>query len=257
MSSISGKIKVQISGNFMKNLNVNQSKNIKKLEFNFSQNEKVYTWSKSVHLDLPKRIGVYLLKNDNGEVIYVGLANGREGLFGRHKGHEKKHLFELFDAKELIVFFCDDLDLDDPGKIAVLERYFIYTLEPVLNNDIKLSKSTNAFAIVMMNKKLDEMLSTSKLSSYLYSRMEELQQKLIDLKEDEEQKRKKYHDLLVKLYFESVVELNENEKAKHIGMLKRCNSYKVAYQESTENLEGFATEENIKQINNAFEVWRV
>ncbi|MBA9027616.1 GIY-YIG nuclease family protein [Peribacillus huizhouensis] len=251
-TKVNGKIEIQVSGNFMNNLNKEQSANIKTLSFDFSQHEDVYPWSKSVHLGLPKRIGFYFVKDNNDKVIYVGLANGQKGLFERHSKHEKKHLFELFNAKELLVFFCDDLAKDDPGKIAVLERYFIYTLEPVLNNDIKLSKSTNSFVIEMMTEKIDKMLSTRKLPTEIYDRIEELQQELIELKEAEILIREKYHELLKKVSFETV---QLSEKEKHIGMHKKCDYYKEAHEKSRKDLEQFATEGNVIEINGAYMLW--
>lgn len=76
----------------------------------------------------------------------------------------------------------------------------------------------------------------------------------MDLKENEKQKREKYLNLLVKLHFESLVKFNANENTKHIGTLKRCNSYKLTYQRLRKYLESFVTEEI---INTAFEAWRV
>jgi excinuclease UvrABC nuclease subunit len=252
VSKTSGRIEIQVSGDFLNNLNEEQSANIKTLSFEFTQHEEIYKWSKSVYLELPKRIGFYFVKDNKGEIIYVGLANGQEGLFKRHSNHEKKHLFELIDAKELLVFFCDDLSKDDPGKIAVLERYFIYTLEPVLNNDIKQSKSTASFAVKMMGEKLDKMLSTNKLPRELYNRIQKLKNELTELKEAEDCTRKRYHTILENVCFEPV---KLSEKDKHICMLEQCESYKKAHAESKKDLESFATEENITEINIAFMLW--
>lgn len=106
--------------------------------FGFTKDIKIYSWSKTVYKELSDRIGVYLVKTEDNKVIYVGEANGEKGgLTGRHKTHEKNDLFELFDAKYLEIYYCDKDGLDDPGQVAMLERYLILVIQPILNNDIK------------------------------------------------------------------------------------------------------------------------
>ncbi|MEH7255658.1 hypothetical protein V7111_26490 [Neobacillus niacini] len=155
--------------------------------FEFTKDKTIYSWSKTVYKKLSDKIGVYLVKNENNEVIYVGEAKGEKGgLFGRHKTHEKNHLFELFDAKHLEIYYCDKDGLDDPGQVAMLERFLILVIQPILNNDIKQEKPSELFTFEQLAKKVSEITA----GGYIYSKHDE---KILDrIREDIEELAQRY-----------------------------------------------------------------
>ncbi|MEB8691975.1 hypothetical protein P4H09_24100 [Bacillus cereus] len=106
--------------------------------------------------ELEPRVGVYAIVDDNNEIIYIGSTIREGGIRERHatRGHEKNGLFELFNARKMILYFESE---NDPANILLLERYIICQYDPILNKDIKMGSLYDNQTYDKLILKLNEM----------------------------------------------------------------------------------------------------
>jgi hypothetical protein len=242
MSKVIGTINIHVSGKFLEGLSDIQANRIKNLAFDFSKGETLH-WENEVYKSLTTRIGFYTIINNVDEIIYVGLANGEAGLRGRHQQHEKNNLFELFDAEKITVYYADELDEDDAGQIALLERYLIYALEPILNDDIKQSKSTLEFIIDKIKEKMNEILNDPVFIEIVemqdfVNEIEDYDHELDELIK-EEQKHKEF-------YLEAIIDGNKSNR--------EITDFKKKYKDSNNKLRDYI-KKIIKEINKTYKVY--
>lgn len=143
--------RITSKGDFLKSLTM--PNRVKKITVDFEEGG-VYPWSMQVYKQLSDRIGVYVIEDTKGKIIYVGEAVSVGGLKERHSKHEKRELFRLFNASNLVVYYVTGADRDDAGKVALLERMLIYGNEPILNDDVKHSVPTAYFIADEMERQL-------------------------------------------------------------------------------------------------------
>ncbi|PGY11983.1 hypothetical protein [Bacillus cereus] len=213
------------------------------LSIEFSEGETI-KWHDKVYKELPVRIGLYAIIDEEEEVIYIGKATGKGGLKERHMRHEKKELFKLFDAKKVIVYFADGKDVNDEGILMLLERYMIYTHQPTLNNDVKEYRSLQfEISEKMLEKISDKGLQNQELYKEFYK-------SLNFLFEEAKKAERDFKDALIKdaKCTDSKIEdtvLNEEEH-------KTIEDLNLDYKGKLKKLKEFNSE-NVKHFNEMYE----
>lgn len=228
-------------GDFLENLK--HAKRLKELSIEFSKGETI-KWHDKVYKELPVRIGVYAIIDRDNEVIYIGKATGKGGLKARHISHEKRELFKLFDAREIIPYFADGKDVDDNEILMLLERYMIYTHLPTLNNDFKGYKPIQ----IEVSEKMVEKISDNKLETQdFYREIYEKQKSLLD---DVKNAGNKFRNAVYndEKGTESEAEITVTNKEKP----KTLEELKADYKEELRKLKDF-NKENTKRFNEEYE----
>jgi excinuclease ABC subunit C len=122
-------------------------------------------------LDLPKRPGVYLFKNDKGKILYVGKANR---LRDRVRSYFAVNMLEGSKTAALVrqIANLDTIEVASELEAIILEAELIKLHKPKYNIQLKDDKSS--LYIVIRNEEVDLNSKKVKLPRVLLSRETEL-----------------------------------------------------------------------------------
>ncbi|MEK3976214.1 hypothetical protein [Psychrobacillus sp. FSL K6-1267] len=210
---MNNEIKINSTGSYLKNSKF--SMRMKNLAFSFS--DKIVSWDKEVYKELPDRIGVYAILNQDDDIIYVGKATGVGGLKQRHRNHEKNLLFKLFDANKLMYYHVEDNSTDDPGIVVLLERMLIYAHDPLLNDDIKGSVPITHLISNKIITKIDDLIVR-----YTVNGSDEVKYLLNAIYEELDSLRKASEEALSS-YNEAIKQFNNEVINEFKTTMKECN----------------------------------
>ncbi|WP_336769891.1 GIY-YIG nuclease family protein [Bacillus bombysepticus] len=237
-NGVSNVITISAMGDFLKELKYPGRMKEHSIEFTHSSPIK---WDLKVSKSLESKIAVYIILDEKGEIIYVGSAIGKKGLKGRQATHEKKGIFRLFNAKNLVYYYEIG---NDPGKILQLERFMIYAHDPILNNDFdtpinlydeiykkmktKLNEMINVYHFAKKQKTADDLDFIREHLESLFIEKEEAYDELVKAKSKKNNKVIKKKE---KIYNQKKKEFEKNFSKKTINIFnERYDEYKEEFQ---------------------------